>query len=103
MFQDLQTGHHVAPHALKGVLELAVARLGRGIGLKLPRLKGLVAGGRVDAINPTIAGLIRGNAELAGEFYQGRYVLLGSVVEAGPRGIFETPLPSVAVVTDSLS
>jgi uncharacterized heparinase superfamily protein len=96
MFQDLQTGHHVAPHALKGVLELAVARLGSGIGLKLPRLKGLVAGGRVDAINPAIAGLIRGNGELAAEFYQGRYVLLGSVVEAGPKGIFETPLPSLA-------
>jgi len=79
MFEDLQTAHHVAPHAFKGVLELAVARMGRGIGLQLPRLKSLVAGGRVDAINPAIAGLIRGNGELATEFYQGRYVLLGAV------------------------
>ena len=96
MFQDLQTAHQVAPHALKGVLELAVARVGRGIGLGLPRLKGLVVGGRAEGINPAIAGLIRGNSELAAEFYQGRYLLLGSVFEAGPKGIFETPLPSLA-------
>jgi uncharacterized heparinase superfamily protein len=96
MFQDLQTAHQVAPHALKGVIELAVARVGRGIGFRLPRLKGLVVGGRAEGINPAIAGLIRGNGELAAEFYQGRYVLTGSVVEAGPKGIFETPLPSLA-------
>src|SRR5262245_43393994 len=95
MFQDLQTAHQVAPHALKGVLELAVARVGRGIGFRLPRLKGLV-GGRPEGINPAIAGLIRGNGELAAEFYQGRYLLLGTVVEAGAKGIFETPLPSAA-------
>src|SRR5262245_1310500 len=96
MFQDLQTAHRVAPHALKGVLELAVAQVGRGMGLRLPRLKGLVVGGRPEGINSAIAGLIRGNGELAGEFYQGRYVLTGSVVEAGSKGIFETPLPSLA-------
>ena len=50
----------------------------------------------VDAINPAIAGLIRGNGELAAEFYQGRYILLGAVVEAGPKCIFETMLPSLA-------
>src|SRR5262245_59857976 len=96
MFQDLKTAHQVAPHALKGVLELAVARVGRGIGLRLPRLRGLVAGGRPEGINPAIAGLIHGNGELAAEFYQGRYLLTGSVVEAGSKGIFETPLPSLA-------
>ena len=96
MFQDLQTAHQVAPHALKGVIELALARVGSGMGLRLPRLKGLVAGGRPEGINPAIAGLIRGNGELAAEFYQGRYLLLGTVVEAGAKGIFETPLPSPA-------
>ena len=80
MFEDLQTAHHVAPHALKGVFELAVARMGRGLGLQLPRLKGLVAGGRVDAINPAIAGLIRGNGSTAPMV--GRCSRIGSTASA---------------------